>query len=319
MKSVPKLLGGMRITAIIVLFAIIGFSFTACDDDKGDDAFIEMVKIPAGTFIMGSPDTEPAKHVNETQHSVTLNGFSMGKYEVTLAQWVAVMGEKFGSTEIKLDGIRDNHPIRVNWYRAIAFCNKLSIMEGLNPVYSIGGSTNPEDYGLPPANYIDTKWDAAVMDKSKNGYRLPTEAEWEYACRGSYANKATAKNTKPFGIGDGINMMSGMANFYAVHSYDWKGPITIYGSPFTFESTEVGSYEANNYGLYDMHGNVWEWCWDWYKHDITADNNNPVGAATGIQRVTRGGDCMSDGCDLRSARRYGFSPEDYHGFRLVRS
>jgi len=288
---------------------------------------IEMASIPAGTFIMGSPTSEPNRsdYYYETQHSVTLSGFSMSKYQVTQAQWIAVMGAGEDRTTTSY-GKGDNYPIYyVNWYDTIVFCNKLSIIEGLNPVYSINGKTNPADWGTVPTG-IDATWDAAVMDKNKNGYRLPTEAEWEYACRGDYPNKATETNTKPFGIGDGTKMVSGMANFYVTNPYDLARGGSYNDSSaagYVGKTTAVGSYAANNYGLYDMHGNVYEWCWDNYGDYGTTMQINPVGPVQSFgDRVWRGGGWDQPAYSLRSSYR-GISVSsgriNLTGFRLVRS
>jgi formylglycine-generating enzyme required for sulfatase activity len=286
---------------------------------------IEMVLIPAGTFMMGSPAGEPDRQSNETQHQVTLmSGFYMGKYQVTQEQWEAVTGKTIqeqqgGSNDY---GRGENYPIYyVSWYDTVEFCNKLSIMKELNPVYSLNGKTNPNEWGTK-----GTGWNTIVMDMSKNGYRLPTEAEWEYACRGDYPNKATETNTMPFGIGDGTKMVNGMASFEFKYPYDLNhappGEYNDSGAPDLSKAAAVGTYQANNYGLYDMHGNMWEWCWDWYKANITADNIDPTGAVTGTNRVLRGGSWRSHGFVLRSAVRLdvppSYSDSDY-GFRLVRS
>ena len=265
---------------------------------------IEMVPIPAGTFMMGSPTTEPNRSSNETQHSVTLSSFKMGKYQVTQEQYQAVIGSnpsRFTSAVDGESGTPGKLPVEVvSWYDAIVFCNKLSKMEELEPVYSISGSTDPAVWIANNGGTIPTSsnatWNGAVMDKSKNGYRLPTEAEWEYACR---AGTTTAYNT-----GATISDNTG-----------W------YNANSDSKTHEVGLKSANAWGLYDMHGNVYEWCWDWYGSYSSSAQTNPFGAVTGSKRVARGGNWVSAE-NLRSAFRYCFAPPylraRYLGFRLVR-
>jgi formylglycine-generating enzyme required for sulfatase activity len=268
---------------------------------------VEMVQIDAGTFFMGSPETEADRQTNETQHSVTLTkGFYMGKYEVTQEQYDAVMGSNpsyFKTALTGEDGTPGKRPVEyVSWYNAIVFCNNLSVAEGLDPVYSISNSTDPDDWGAVPTTSSNATWDQAVMDKSKNGYRLPTEAEWEYVCRAGTATAWYTGNAE-----DGTPHLNTAA---------W------YSNNAGSKTHQVGLKTANAWGLYDMHGNVFEWCWDWYKEDITADNTDPTGAVTGTNRVRRGGDWDYDAQHLRSAYRGAYNPyfrSSIIGFRLVRS
>jgi formylglycine-generating enzyme required for sulfatase activity len=272
---------------------------------------IAMVQINAGTFTMGSPDTEANRGTDETQHQVTLiKGFYMGEFEVTQEQYQAVMGSNPSYWIYSLDIIGESGtpgklPVeQVSWYDALVFCNKLSILEGLSPVYSISGSTDPSTWGTVPTSGNAT-WKDAVMDKSKNGYRLPTEAEWEYACR---AGTTTVYNNTG-------NTISNDTGWYSVNS-------RTDSDPNTRKTHKVGLKTANAWGLYDMHGNVGEWCWDWYKEDITTDTSDPTGAVIGTYRVRRGGTSLDSAQGLRSAFRSGDSPDTrnrFYGFRLVRS
>jgi len=265
-------------------------------------SMIDMVSIPAGTFTMGSPASEPNRDSDETQHSVTLTkNFYMGKYQVTQEQYQTVMGtnpSNFTSAVLGESGTPGKLPVeRVSWYDALVFCNKLSMMEGLSPAYRISGSTDPAVWGTAPTSSNAT-WNAVEIVAGSTGYRLPTEAQWEYACR---AGTTTAYNTG--------NTISDNTGWYTSNS----------GS----KTHQVGLKPANAWGLYDMHGNVREWCWDWYgsSYYSSSPTNDPMGASSGTDRVLRGGSWYSSAEYLRSASRNGYYPYHgiyYLGFRLVR-
>ena len=228
-----------------------------------------MVWISPGTFVMGSPTNEPALGTDETQHTVTLTkGFCMGKYEVTQAEYLAVMGNNPSYFQ------GGNLPVeKVTWYDAVAYCVALTARE--------------RSAGRLPAGY---------------GYRLPTESEWEYACR--------AGTTTAFHYGAALR--SGMANFDGRYEYPPCGGTTYYcynpSGTYLGRTTSVGSYAPNAWGLYDMHGNVWEWCQDWYGTYPGGSVSDPQGAPTGSYRVLRGGLWYGYAGDCRSAIRYSNYP-----------
>ncbi|GHU49100.1 hypothetical protein FACS1894200_07310 [Spirochaetia bacterium] len=244
----------------------------------------DMVRIQGGTFTMGSPANEAGRYSNEgPQHQVTVSGFSMSKTEVTQAQWRELMGTTIQQQRDKaypgysLYGEGDNYPMYyVSWYDAVAYCNARSLKEGLTPVYTINGT--------------NVSW-----NQSANGYRLPTEAEWEYACR--------AGTTTPYSSGSSVDT----AGWYSSNSGNKTHP--------------VGTKQANAWGLHDMHGNVWEWCWDWYSAYSSGAQTDPMGAASGSDRVVRGGSWGVSAQSLRSANRGSHTPADGdngNGFRLAR-
>jgi formylglycine-generating enzyme required for sulfatase activity len=232
---------------------------------------IKLMRIPKGKFMMGSPETEEQRKKYETQHEVTISqNFYMGSTEVTQAQWQKVMGNnpsKFKSDDLPVETI--------SWYEAVDFCKRLSEM--------------PEE------------------KKAGRKYRLPTEAEWEYACR--------AGTTTPYHFGSQLNGRQANCDGTVPYGTDTKGP-------YLRETSAVGTYPANAWGLYDMHGNVLEWCSDWYGDYPSGSLTNPSGPATGSDRVYRGGSWSSVAVSCRSANSSGHVPSDrvsFLGFRVALS
>jgi formylglycine-generating enzyme required for sulfatase activity len=240
--------------------------------------------IPAGTFTMGSPVTEAQRQDwgdDETQHTVVISqGFYMSKYLVTQADYLAVIG-----SNPSYFGGNPNNPVeQVSWNDAVAYCATLTQAQ--------------QAAGKIPAGWA---------------YRLPTESEWEYACR--------AGTTTAFYFGDSINWTN--ANFYTYYEYSAAtGDITTNtaGLGYYGQTTPVGNYQANPWGLYDICGNVWEWCQDWYGKYPTGTVTDPAGASTGSDRVLRGGAWYGLGANCRSAYR-GYDTPGYwyydYGFRPV--
>jgi formylglycine-generating enzyme required for sulfatase activity len=248
-------------------------------------------RIPAGTFTMGSPAGELGRFTNETQHTVQLTqDYYLGVFEVTQAQYFAVMGT--WPSYLNNPAYRDTRPVEtVSWD-------------------TIRGGTWPS--GDPAAN--------SFMDKLRTlvgaGYPfdLPTEAQWEYACR---AGTTTALNR-----GKNLTSTDSCPNVAEVGRYWHNGGSSWSGGrdeDLSVATAAAGSYLPNAWGLYDMHGNVWEWCLDWYVADLGVDPVvDPAGAATGSTRVIRGGGLNNDARACRSAIRGGITPSGAaDGFRVA--
>jgi formylglycine-generating enzyme required for sulfatase activity len=265
------------------------------------NTLIEMVRVQGGSFQMGQNGNGNSNNVTPV-HTVTLTGFYIGKYEVTQAQYQTVMGTNPSSHTTGADEgeVQEKRPVEnVSWYDALVFCNKLSMSEGLSPAYSIGGSTDPSAWGTVPTTTSSvTPWNAVVMVAGSNGYRLPTEAQWEYAAKGG------PSASSPYKIYSGSDDIDDVA---------WHS-----GS----KTHEAGKLYRNELGIYDMSGNVWEWCWDWYDENYysSSPQTDPPGAPSGSLRVQRGGgynDDYSTGY-FRSAYRKGYyGPYINLGFRVV--
>ena len=314
------------------LIVVLGFVLYACGSNCDPastssstqaSVAVEMVLIPGGTFTMGSPSTEPNRFgtapapadTRENQHPATVSPFYIGKYEVTQEQWEAVMGIRANKSTF----FDFKRPVEnVTWFDAVQFCNKLSQINGLAPVYTITNIVSP--FGSISSAVVTADW-------TKKGYRLPTDTEWECACRGDKNNPLAAR---AFAVGDGNKMIPGIANFNTQYPYDASaGGETDAGTAGTaarvMSTTTVGTYAPNSYGLYDMHGNVAEWCWDVGSSTISSvsDYRGPATSTPETAfRVFRGGGWMDKGQYVRSAVRQWRTPAYYgsdQGFRLARS
>ena len=279
-----------------------------------------LVAIPAGLFSMGDAFKDSANKKGKSEElplrEVTLSAFYIAATAVTKAMWdeVRAWATAQGYTDLSEgQGKEENHPVQtVNWWQVVKWCNARSEHEGLTPVYySDKAQTTVYRSGDLNLSSDQVNWAA-------NGYRLPTEAEWEKAARGNLSRKR-------FPWGDSISHRQ--ANYYSLDEYSYETSSThqyhpahgLGPQPYT---APVGSFPTNGYGLHDMAGNVWQWCWDWsgeYEAEALLD---PRGAPTGLRRIFRGGGWGSDGNYCRTSARHYHDP-GFHGtnlgFRVVRS
>ena len=264
----------------------------------------KMVRVPAGEFMMGALDDDSeALDSEKPRHKVTLTrDFLIGKYVVTQALWESVMG----SNPSTFTGV--NRPVEcVSWFDVVDFCNKVSELEGLEPVYDGLGDYQVGDDQNMGEDEIEALSAAIKCNWNAKGYRLPTESEWEYSARGGQYHKYA-----------GSNNVDEVA-WYRINIGD--------------ETHPVGQRKPNDFGLYDMSGNVWEWCWD--RMELDDDFNiiggslylhgpvtDPYGSRVGFDRVFRGGSCRYYPRSVRTSNRGGNSPVYQSiglGFRIVRS
>ncbi len=265
---------------------------------------VPMVPVAGGTFQMGSNDANDLGA--SPPHTVTVGSFYIDKYEITYEKWTTVVawGSTHGYTDIQSVGANGHNPVgsnnpvsTVNWYDIVKWCNARSEKDGLTPVYYTSSSFVPVNIYRTGSNDLTN----TMVNWTANGYRLPTEAEWEFAARGG----TKAKSPIPY-IYSGSDAIDGVA-WYGTNSGSTTHP--------------VGGKTANELGIYDMSGNVWEWCWDWYVAYSAVAQTDPQGpSAPQSYRVLRGGSFFNDGALCRSAYRSYGNPVDRNyvsGFRCA--
>ncbi len=272
--------------------------------------------LPAGRFRMGSPDDEPGRYDDETQHRVTLTEpFYIKSTPVTQAEFAAQLG--FNPSHFKHAG--GDAPVeQVTWFDAIAFCNALSNREGLQPAYALKNERKDRDGSIESA-------DVRLLGLSAEGYRLPTEAEWEYACRAGsttalYSGELTIRGDRDGRELDPIAWYGGNSGVSYEGGYDSSGWAQKQQPHSRAGTHPVGRKLGNPWGCYDMLGNVYEWCWDLFgKYKRVA--RDPLGPETGSWRVLRGGGWYGYARYCRSAFRYRDTSDNrgyYLGFRPLR-
>lgn len=297
---------------LIFCVTAIAVAGNGCATGKGSLSNSEPPKVPADFVLVKGGTFKNTNSTNYYGKNVTLSSFYLGKHEVTQKEWIEVMG----SNPSKFQG--DDLPVEmVSWYDGVEYCNRRSIKEGLKPYYDIDKNKRDPNNERDPnfeGDLDNIKW-TVTIHAGANGYRLPTEAEWEYAAGGGQPSKGYT-----YSGNDDIDKVA----------WDWKNSGDTYLSGFWSwpaiennhdKTHSVGSKDPNELGLYDMSGNVREWCWDWYG-DVKTNVTDPKGSSRGSGRVWKGGGWIgAEFCCAPSFRgslaANGVGPDQ--GFRVCRS
>ena len=285
----------------------------------------DMVQIPAGTFDMGNPLNSAEGASSELPvHAVTLSTFYIDRYEITKTLWddVRAWGSTHGYTDLPVGSTKGaDHPVNsIDWYSAVKWCNARSEKDGLTPAYYTDNSLTTI-YKTGVVNVV-----SAQVNWNTNGYRLPTEAEWEKAARGGQSGQrypwslTISRNEANYFV----YSTNGNTPFYPYDLAPTLGFDPTYNDGVAPYTSPGGSFSPNGYGLFDVIGNVWEWCWDGWDatYYSSSPSVDPKGPTVTTQRIVRGGGWTnSDARDCRLSTRGNNEPnrvENYNGFRSVR-
>ncbi|NNM54921.1 MAG: SUMF1/EgtB/PvdO family nonheme iron enzyme [Spirochaetales bacterium] len=274
-----------------------------------------MLPVPGGTF----------QRDQRAEDTSTVLSFLMSRYDITRAQFYAVMqaDPSYSGDSSGWEGPVEN----VSWYQAIAFCNELSLKEGLTPVYSVPGVDFRYLSWSEIPSYNNTTWNSAQANPLADGFRLPTEMEWMWAAMGATSDSLRSDWHDKIDTGGWKKGYAGSREPYGEQKYLSRYAVYGWGprptSPYSPQKTAVvGSKLPNELGLYDLSGNVWQWCWDWDGHYPSGRLNNYQGPPSGEERVLRGSSWVDFSSLFRLSFRNDSSPEKQHtnvGFRVVRS
>jgi formylglycine-generating enzyme required for sulfatase activity len=272
-----------------------------------DSIGVKLVRIPAGEFVMGSPPDEKGRRADEPQRKVRLTrDFYLGQFEITRGQFRKFVEATGYRTEPER-GVRGGYGVDEQTYQLTGPDHRYS--------WRFTGFAQTDEHPV-----VNVSWNDAIAfcrwlsEKEGHTYRLPTEAEWECACR--------AGTTSAYANGNDPEKLIEIGNVMDAPTKEiYPDRISIAGNDHFVFTAPVGSFQSNAFGLHDMHGNVWEWCADWFGPPVTTEQTDPQGPDAGKDKVVRGGDWYHDWSFARCAQRFPIHPSlcrRHAGFRVVR-